>query len=330
MRILENKGYFLDASERLVIDPVNGNNASRTAIVTHAHSDHVSLKQSAYILSKQTRQLVESRFAKLKSYKEFDFKRKFSFDDLDISLHNSGHILGSSQVAVQADKNIVFTSDFKLQESLVTKPAEILKSDVLVVESTFGLPRYVFPEREKVYAEMQQWVKQNIAKKNFVVLAGYSLGKAQELTAFCNHYCNEIPLVHETIFENNKVYEQNGIKLGKYFKLDNNLKDANVLIMPPSALKEPVLQALSFSLKKKLASAIATGWQYNSFFDRAFPLSDHADFNQLLQYVKESNPKLVLTAHGFSKEFAHSVQRKLKIPARELADGSQSALCEFS
>jgi Cft2 family RNA processing exonuclease len=89
------------------------------------------------------------------------------------------------------------------------------------------------------------------------------------------------------------------------------------------------LQALSFSIKKKVASAIATGWPYRSHYDKVFPLSDHADYNQLLEYVKEAKPKTVLTSHGFAKEFAHAVQRKLKIPARELDAKGQSILSEF-
>ncbi len=329
MRIFEEKGYFLDSSKQLVIDPMNGSCAERTALVTHAHADHVSLKQSAYLMSEATKQLVETRFHKISKVIPLMFGKQFSFDGLEISVHNSGHVLGSSQVLVNNDKRIVFTSDFKLQESLVTKPAEILKSDVLVIESTFGQPQYSFPEREKTYNEMAQWVKQSIAQKKFVVLAGYALGKAQELTAFCNAYCNEVPVVHESIFKNNQVYEQNGVKLGEYLQLGQNLKETNILIMPPSLLNGHVLQALEFSLKKKLASAMATGWQYRSHFDKVFPLSDHADFAQLLQYVKESKPKLVLTAHGFAKELAHAIQRKLKIPAREIDAHGQRALCEF-
>lgn len=319
----------MSASKQLVIDPVNGSNAERTAIVTHAHSDHVSLRQSAYLMSEATKQLVETRFHKISKIIPLQFGKPFSFDGLEISLHNAGHVLGSSQVLINNDKRIVFTSDFKLQESLVTKPAEILKSDVLVIESTFGLPQYSFPEREQTYNEMAQWVKQSIAQKKFVVLAGYALGKAQELTAFCNAYCNEAPLVHESIFRNNQVYEQNGVKLGEYFQLGQNLKESNVLIMPPSLLNGHVLQAIEFSLKKKLASAMATGWQYRSYFDKVFPLSDHADFQQLLRYVKESKPKMVLTAHGFAKEFAHAIQRRLKLPAREIDAKGQRALCEF-
>jgi len=329
MRVFESKGYFLDSSKRLVIDPMNGSCAERTALVTHAHADHVSLKQSAYMMSEATKQLVESRFHKISKVIPLMFGKPFSFDGMEISVHNAGHVLGSSQVLVNSEKRIVFTSDFKLQESLVTKPAEIIKSDVLVIESTFGQPQYSFPEREQTYKEMADWVRQSIAQKKFVVLAGYALGKAQELTAFCNSYCNEVPLVHESIYKNNRIYEENGVKLGPYLQLGQNLKEANILIMPPSLLNGHVLQAMEFSLKRKVASAMATGWPYRSYFDRVFALSDHADFQQLLRYVKESEPKLVLTAHGFAKEFAHAVQRKLKIPAREIDANGQRALCEF-
>jgi len=160
------------------------------------------------------------------------------------------------------------------------------------------------------------------------VLAGYAIGKAQELTAFVNEYLDIAPIVHEKIYENNKVYEKHNVKLGTYYKLDHNLNDSDILIMPPSLCNAPLLQAISFSVHKRVASAKATGWNYRSCFDSVFQLSDHADFNQLIEYIGLAEPKLVLTVHGFAREFANYVRRRFKIPARALQNEPQQSFLE--
>ena len=47
---------------------------------------------------------------------------------------------------------------------------------------------------------------------------------------------------------------------------------------------------------------------YRYQVDAAFPLSDHADYNDLLRYVELVQPKRVLTLHGFAAEFARDLR----------------------
>ncbi|MFH1256859.1 MAG: hypothetical protein V1494_06235 [Candidatus Diapherotrites archaeon] len=315
---------------KLFIDASKSKNSN--VLISHAHSDHAKTNCSSdFFASKETAELVKKKASAEARIHGHSFKKKFSLDGFDVSLHSSGHILGSSQSKIEADgKTVVATSDFKLQKSLLFEPAEILAGDVLLIESTFGMPQFVFPERERVYGEMEKWLESNLKQNRFVVMAGYATGKAQELTRIVNEFSHETPIVHESIFENNKIYEANGVKLGKYLKLNHNLKESSVLIMPPSLVDANLLEALSYSLGKKVVSALATGWHYGNGYSKIFPLSDHADFSQLTRYVKEAEPKLVLTHHGYAKEFASSVQRKLKIPARALNAKGQKVLGEFA
>jgi len=145
-----------------------------------------------------------------------------------------------------------------------------------------------------------------------------------------NEYANVTPLVHESIFRNNEVYKKHGIKLGDYIELNHNLNESSVLIMPPSLVDHNLLQVLSFSLHRKIFSGMATGWSYRNGFSEIFPLSDHADFSQLMQYAKESEPKLVVTMHGFERELAGYIQRRLGIAARPLGEKGQKTITEFA
>ncbi len=299
------------------------------ALITHAHSDHAKATTSnTYYLTPETSSLIGSAAKKL-SVKEVPFGKNFNVGDFSCTFRPSGHILGSAQIEVQNGSEVVLTSDFKLQKSILFEGAQILPSETLVIETTFGLPEYSFPERDEVYSDIAKWARNELAQNKFIVLGGYSTGKAQELTKIVTELLGQTPLVHRKVFEQNRSYEAHGIKLGNYLELNHNLNEANILIMPPHLIDDNLLLALQHQLKRKVVAAIATGWKNHSKY-KTFPLSDHADFNSLVKYVKESSPKLVLTTHGFEEEFADYVQKRLGIPARPLSRGGQSALGDFN
>ena len=65
--------------------------------------------------------------------------------------------------------------------------------------------------------------------------------------------------------------------------------------------------------------------KYRSRCEEAFPLSDHADYDELLRYVELVQPKRVLTVHGFAAEFAADLRRR-GIEAWALAQENQLEL----
>ncbi len=300
MQIYSNRGLFVGP---VPIDP-KASCREEKAFISHGHADHVAInKTTEYICTPETAAIIKNRYSLDAKFNATGFGKKIPLNGSTVSLHNSGHILGSAQVLVQGSKTVAVTSDFKMQDSLIQKGASPLQCDILVIESTFGMPCYQFPKRELVYEQIGSFVKEK-AKQGFVVLAGYSLGKAQELTKVVNEYAGISPLVHDSVFENNQVYEKFGVKLGPYIKLDHNLDESSVLIMPPSLVNHNLRQVLEYSLHKKIFSGMATGWSFRNGFNETFPLSDHADFSQLMDYVKQADPRLVITMHGSEREFA--------------------------
>ena len=59
---------------------------------------------------------------------------------------------------------------------------------------------------------------------------------------------------------------------------------------------------------------------WNRKYEKAFALSDHADFNQLMEYIAACKPKAVLTCFGgrFNFAFAKKVEKRMGIEARPL------------
>jgi len=336
MRFFDDNGLFISNGCTIAVDSSKPAQAG-LAIITHAHSDHLPSSKNyggKILASKETVELLNGRLGKNPcGKKEFvgkKYSEKFKFEDFEIRLKSSCHILGSAQVVLESEKKVVVTSDFQLQDSLMLPKAEVQKADVLVIESTFGIPQYAFPERHRVYEEIGKWVSNNARDGKFTVLAGYSLGKAQELTKIVNEFSDEIPVVHEKVFEFNKTYEKLGVKIGEFEKLNNNLKDFNVAILPPTLVCKDFLQALSISTGKKVSAGVATGWEfYSNAFNKVFALSDHADFQQLVHYVQESEAKRVLTTHGFVREFARHLKRKLGINAMPLSSKGQKSIQDF-
>ncbi len=325
MHFFEKNGVCIKSDAELFIDSFGLKNSN--VLVSHAHSDHCRLTGSnTYFMTEKTRVLANPKSNV--NIIEKSFGEKFEVNGFEVSMHPSGHIVGSSQFQIANGSSAVVTSDFKLQESLLLKPANILQGDILVMETTFGTKDFSFPVREQVYADLAKFVNERISKNFFVVLGGYSTGKAQELTKFCNEYLGVAPLVHKSVFEKNKLVEKTGLSLGNYILLDHNLRESNVLIMPPHLLNRELVEVLSLQLGKHVECAVATGWKKFGQF-KSFPLSDHADFNQLLDYVEGCKPKLVLTYHGFDEEFSKAVFKKFGIPSQPLRLASQKTLSSY-
>ncbi|MFH0955117.1 MAG: MBL fold metallo-hydrolase [Candidatus Micrarchaeota archaeon] len=325
----DNGLVYRNGSAGFVIDPHSKKNRKMTAIVSHAHSDHFANGHAAAWMTPETQALLLNRHSELKNVKTVSYEKKFNVEDCSVSLHNAGHVLGSSQVLLENGQSVLISSDFNPVDSVLFEAAKPQACDTLIIESTFGLPEYSFPLREAVHEEIGEWIRRQAANNRFVVLAGYSLGKAQELTRIVNDFADTAPLVHETIFEINQTYEKFGVHLGKYIKLEHNLKESGVLILPPSLMDKHLVSALEFGVQKKVVTANSTGWSYRSGFDKIFPLSDHADFAGLMQFVRDCAPKQVYTVHGFARELANAVSRRLKIPCRPLGKQNQLALTEF-
>src|SRR5439155_25548039 len=95
----------------------------------------------------------------------------------------------------------------------------------------------------------------------------------------------------------------------EYERYDAKVVTGKVLICPPSANRSRMLERIP---RKRVA--MISGWAvepnaiYRYQVDAAFPLSDHADYDDLIRYVELVQPQRVLTLHGFAAEFARDLR----------------------
>jgi DNA ligase-1 len=157
------------------------------------------------------------------------------------------------------------------------------------------------------------------------VLLGYSLGKSQEL--LCGLGDAGLPIMlHGAVYNLTKIYEQFGQCFPPYERYESGYARGKVLLCPPHVVNSAMLRNLG-----KIRSAILTGWavdpncRFRYQCDAAFPLSDHADFPDLVEMVKQVQPLKVYTLHGFAAEFAQTL-RELGYDAQALSEDEQLVL----
>ncbi len=279
------------------------------SFVSHAHFDHMAPHQEV-LCSTGTARLVQARLPGVRREIVLPYDQPYELTPgCTIRLHPAGHIFGSAQFHATSEAGtLLYTGDFKLRPGLSAEPCATPRADTLIMETTFGLPRYVFPPTERVLAEIVDFCRQALHDDAIPVLFGYSLGKSQELLRALGQAA--LPaMLHPQTHRLTKIYEELGMTFGPYTVFDAATAGGHVLLCPPQSITWTPLRKL-----ENKRTAMITGWamdpgaHYRYQCDTAFPLSDHADYPDLLKFVEQVQPRRVLTLHGFAQEFAQTLR----------------------
>ncbi|MDA7643894.1 ATP-dependent DNA ligase [Verrucomicrobiales bacterium] len=295
----------------LWLDP---HRAKSTAFVSHAHADHFA-KHETIICSERTHALIRKRYGAPKSKViSLAYGERYGFnEDYHLHLLPAGHIFGSAQIyltRISDGATLLYTGDFKVRQSYSAELIEAEKADTLIMETTFGLPHFRFPPTEEIVASIVKFCRETLEENEIPILFGYSLGKAQEILAALTDARLPV-MLHKTVYDMTTVYEQFQETFPEYTKLDFKAPGGHVLIMPPSVGRSQAVRRL-----RNTRTAMLSGWAlqssaiYRYQVDAVFPLSDHADYPGLMEYVARVQPKLVYTLHGYAAEFARDLREQ--------------------
>jgi Cft2 family RNA processing exonuclease len=297
---LPQTGWWLDARR-----------SQLRSFVSHAHSDHIASHREI-LATRVTANLMRLRVSGKRQETILEFGQPWSAGfGSEFRLHPAGHIFGSAMLhATMEHGSLLYTGDFKLRPSPAAEPCTPPRADVLIMETTFGLPRYVFPPAAEIERGIVDFCHQAFADHVTPVLFAYSLGKTQELLQIVGRVGLPV-MLHAQGFKMTQRYADLGMKLPPFSLLNEKAYAGHVVICPPmSGATAP----LTWIHPKR--TAVATGWAmdsgaiYRNGCDAAFPLSDHADFPDLLAFVDQVQPKLVYTLHGFAREFASTLRAR--------------------
>jgi putative mRNA 3-end processing factor len=239
---------------------------------------------------------------------------------------DAGHMLGSAQFLVSTpNQTILYTGDINCVDTLTTKAAQPEKCDVLVIEATYGSPFYKFPPREMVYAGIVEWALDVIKQGTLPCLHVYAAGKGQEIIRLFNVYTH-LPVVVNPLLDGvNKTYNKSGqhldwissnTKLGR----ETLERDPCVFVTTPSDRRSP---------GRRHSRAFATGWAlFSKGRNTSFPLSSHADFDQLVHFIRACNPGRVYIFTGLAHELQSALRTRLGVEAKAVPSYLQRTLAE--
>jgi len=283
------------------------------AILSHAHSDHAIAGLGEVWATPQTIALYRKRHPEWSGNpRELLPGETFERGSARLTLFPAGHILGSAQLLFQeSGRSLLYTGDFKRHGSATAAPAQTPRANVLLTETTFGLPVFRFPPGDLLAERLVAACRAALAEGKTPILLAYALGKSQEAAAILN--AAGIPTVfHGAAWKLLPEYAAAGFRfpLGRAYT-DGPAAPGEALIVPPNCVRTPVVQKI-----KKRRVVYLSGWAMRSASradfdaDVLLPLSDHADFDELLAHIDAVGPETVLTMHGYAKDFARIVSNR--------------------
>lgn len=186
-------------------------------VISHAHLDHCGMVPFLFkygyrgpvYMTAPTLNLstllqldyldVAEREGKLRPYRDRDVKEAILHTialsygevtdiapDVRLTLHNAGHILGSSIIHLHigdGQYNLAYTGDFKFGRSRLLEPATFTfpRLETLIVESTYGHPTDKMPPRQEVERRFASIIKKTISRGGTVLIPVLAVGRAQEI-----------------------------------------------------------------------------------------------------------------------------------------------------
>ncbi|MGQ7857087.1 exonuclease [Pedobacter sp. WC2501] len=289
--------FYLDPQQ-----PVN------EAVVSHAHGDHAIGGSQHVYCTAATATFMKHRYRKFAAVDFFtkSYHESFKIKEVTITFYSAGHILGSAQVLMEyKGVKYLYTGDYKIEPDNTCEPFEFVEADVLITESTFANPETKHP------SPINEIKKLNETSVN-IMLGSYALGKSQRIIQLLNEHCpTKNVMVHHSIMPFVKIYEDYGIKVGNYKMYDRkvmkNNQEHQVYIVPPMVFH-------SYHKAINVVRAFASGWknlqQQNGI---SLYISDHADWDAILETIEKVKPKQVWTLHGDGKQLKDYFKNKLEV-----------------
>jgi putative mRNA 3-end processing factor len=285
------------------------------AIITHAHSDHARTGHGAVLATQETLDLMRLRYGAnfAGSTQALPYGESINLAGATITLHPAGHVLGSAQVAVEADGlRVVASGDYKnIADPTVDPtcvPFELVRCDLFITEATFALPVFRHGEPHAEIAKLLHSL--TLFPERAHLVGAYSLGKAQRLIALLRQAGYNPPIyLHGAMEKITNYYVERGIALGE-LRLARGATKPNlagtITICPPSALNDLWTRRFPDPL-----AAFASGWMRVRARARqqgvALPLviSDHADWDGLTATIAATGASEIWVTHGQEDALIH-------------------------
>jgi putative mRNA 3-end processing factor len=307
--VFNDKGIYCEQA-RVYLDPWK---PVDHAIISHGHADHSRWGHKKYITHHSNVPIIKHRLGEIVVTGK-EWNETFTINGVKFSLHPAGHIIGSSQIRVEYKGEVwVFTGDYKMEDDGVAVPYESVKCHSFITECTFGLPAFKWVPQDQVMTDVNNWWQQNREDGRTSVLFGYSLGKAQRLLKYLDPSIGKI-YTHGAI-ENMTEVLRPQLSMPETIRITRDTKKeelkGSMVLAPPSAQGTPWIRKMV-----PFVTASASGWmtfrgaRRRRAIDKGFVLSDHCDWQGLLQAIEGTGCEKVICTHGYTEIFSRFLREK--------------------
>ena len=304
-----DKGIYCEKAD-VFLDPWRPVNK---AIISHGHADHSRWGHKQYITHHSNIPIIKHRLGDIQVTGKA-WGDSFAINGVKFSLHPAGHIVGSSQIRVESQGEVwVFSGDYKIENDGLAVPFEPIKCHTFITECTFGLPAFKWQPQQVVFQDINSWWATNKSEGQTSVLFGYSLGKAQRLLKFLDPDIGPI-YTHAAVENMTAVLRQQvdfpNTRLITRETKKEELKGA-IVIAPPSAHGSPWMRRMV-----PYVTGTASGWmafrgaRRRRAIDKGFVLSDHCDWEGLLEAIAETGANTIIATHGYTDIFSRFLREK--------------------
>ncbi len=150
--------------------------------------------------------------------------------DIKLTLHNSGHILGSSITHLHFGKggfNFIYTGDFKYQKTRLLEKAAVKfpRVEALLIESTYGGPQDRIPSRQDSERDLRQILNSTIKRGGKILIPVLAVGRAQELIIVLEEFISKGIIDHVPIFLDGLISEATAIHTANPDFLSSDLRE---------------------------------------------------------------------------------------------------------
>ena len=298
------------------------------AVITHGHGDHARPGHRNALATPETLAIMRTRFQDMPDTVQQPLKygESVTIGDVGVRLVPAGHILGSAQAVLEhKGQRIVVSGDYKRRPDATCPPFEPVLCDVFITEATFALPVFHHPSDA---GEIEKLLRSLATFPERTHLVGvYALGKCQRVIKLLRAagYDKRIWL-HGALAPLCALYEKHGVALGDTALVSDAILETfkgAVVLCPPSAMADRWSRRFADPI-----GAMASGWMGVRARARQrgseLPLiiSDHADWSELTQTLKDVGAPKVWVTHG-REEALVAYARSIGIEAEALHLGGR-------
>lgn len=301
------KGLFC-APGGFYIDP---HAAVDRAVITHGHADHARAGHRAVLSTPGTAAIMRARFGPGSAgvYEAMAYGEERRIGDTTVRLVPAGHILGSAQVVIEhKGRRVVISGDYKRRRDPTCESFEPVPCDLFITEATFALPVFRHPPDTDEIAKLLRSLE--LFPERCHLVGVYALGKAQRVICLLRETGYDRPIyLHGALVALCGLYAEAGVPLGDLRPVGREDKKAlagEIVLCPPSSLRDRWSRGFADPV-----TAMASGWMRvrqrarQRGVELPLILSDHADWDELTQTLKDVQAPRVWVTHGREDALVH-------------------------